>query len=118
MVSKLAAVIWKDHQIRRNRYIMTAMEILIPILIFVLQNYVSHSINEPSSESPSQDDNIAQTKYTLPPFKENVCPRDQTDIVFYEPSNKFIDDLMKKAGCYAGYHEKSMSFLFIRLFCL
>ncbi|KAK6624522.1 hypothetical protein RUM44_011381 [Polyplax serrata] len=100
MVHNLFVILWKDLLIRRNHFLATACEILIPIGLIILAN-----VTLPKS--------IYEINNDLLFFRElnaSTCSitHSHYESIRFEPSTPFTDDLMSKAACYAGYKQKSV----------
>lgn len=84
---------------RKNHYVATTFEIIIPIGLIILGN-----IAIPKTENEMNNDPLS-----FEPFMINSCSvrHGYYEKILYEPSTPFTNELMSKAACYAGYRKSS-----------
>lgn len=82
---------------RKNHYIATAMEVIIPVGIIMMGNLFLPNFVEKIDNDP----------ILLESLKVNECTSSHFGIstVLYEPSTKFTDKLMSQAACHPSIFE-------------
>ena len=107
MLHNLFIILWKNLLIRKNHYIATSAEVIIPVGLIILANLALPKFSHEIDNDPMSFD----------AFEINECNyrHGYYDNIVYEPSTPFIDSLMQKASCYAGYKKSCMFLIFLFL---
>lgn len=95
MPAKICVLVWKDLLLRRNRFVLSILEVLIVFAFMIFINIKLSHLTTPT-------ENKGKTVFELK-IGPCVASKNQSFTIVYEPFTPFLENLMKDVTCKAGY---------------